>query len=80
LFIVLNPNVPEEMAEAERLDRRLINRALALEGTCTGEHGIGHGKVDFLAAEHGEAISVMHTIKKAIDPDNIMNPGKVLRI
>ena len=80
LFIVLNPNVPEEMAEAERLDRRLINRALALEGTCTGEHGIGYGKVDFLAAEHGEAMSVMHAIKKAIDPDNIMNPGKVLRI
>jgi D-lactate dehydrogenase (cytochrome) len=77
---VLDPNDPKEMAEAKRLNQRLVDRALALEGTCTGEHGIGCGKIDSLIAEHGEAISVMHTIKKAIDPDNIMNPGKVLRI
>ena len=80
LVIVLNPNDPREMAEAERLNERLVHRALSLDGTCTGEHGIGCGKIDFLLAEHGEAVSVMRAIKRAIDPDNIMNPGKILRI
>jgi D-lactate dehydrogenase (cytochrome) len=80
LVIVLNPNDPREMAEAERLNERLVHRALSLDGTCTGEHGIGCGKIDFLLAEHGEAVSVMRAIKKAIDPDNIMNPGKILRV
>jgi D-lactate dehydrogenase (cytochrome) len=80
LVIVLNPNDPREMAEAERLNERLVHRALSLDGTCTGEHGIGCGKIDFLLAEHGEAVSVMRATKKAIDPDNIMNPGKILRI
>jgi D-lactate dehydrogenase (cytochrome) len=80
LTIVLNPNDPREMAEAERLNERLVDRALSLDGTCTGEHGVGCGKIDFLLAEHGEAVSVMRAIKKAIDPDNIMNPGKILRI
>ena len=77
---VLNPSDPREKAEAERLNERVVNRALSLDGTCTGEHGIGCGKIDFLIAEHGDAISVMRAIKKAIDPDNIMNPGKILRI
>jgi D-lactate dehydrogenase (cytochrome) len=77
---VVNPNDPKEMAEAERLNQRLIRRALSLDGTCTGEHGIGCGKIDSLIAEHGEAVSVMRAIKKAIDPDNIMNPGKILRM
>jgi D-lactate dehydrogenase (cytochrome) len=79
VLFVLNPNDPREMAEAERLNERVVHRALSLEGTCTGEHGIGCGKIDFLVAEHGEAVSVMCAIKKAIDPDNIMNPGKILR-
>ena len=77
---VLNPSDPREMAEAERLNERVVHRALSLDGTCTGEHGIGCGKIDFLIAEHGDAMSVMHAIKKALDPDNIMNPGKILRI
>jgi D-lactate dehydrogenase (cytochrome) len=77
---VLNPNDPREIEEAERLNERMVRRALSLDGTCTGEHGIGCGKIDLLLAEHGEAVSVMHAIKKAIDPDNIMNPGKILRI
>jgi D-lactate dehydrogenase (cytochrome) len=58
----------------------LVHRALSLDGTCTGEHGIGCGKIDFLLAEHGEAVSVMRAIKTAIDPDNMMNPGKILRV
>jgi D-lactate dehydrogenase (cytochrome) len=77
---VLNPNDPKEMTEAKRLNQRLVDRALSLDGTCTGEHGIGCGKLDFLIAEHGEAVNVMRAIKKAIDPDNIMNPGKILQL
>ena len=73
-------NDPKEMAEAKRLNERLVYRALALDGTCTGEHGIGCGKIEFLLAEHGEAVSVMRAIKRAIDPDNIMNPGKILEV
>jgi FAD/FMN-containing dehydrogenase len=67
LIIVFNPNEPMEMAEAERLNERLVHLAISFDGTCTGEHGIGCGKIDFLIAEHGEAVSVMRAIKKAID-------------
>jgi D-lactate dehydrogenase (cytochrome) len=80
LVFMLDPNRPEELIEANRLNERMINRALAMEGTCTGEHGVGYGKMDFLVAEHGEAVSVMRTIKKALDPDGILNPGKILRM
>jgi D-lactate dehydrogenase (cytochrome) len=68
------------LEEAGRLNEQMVHRALSLDGTCTGEHGIGCGKIDLLLAEHGEAVNVMRAIKKAIDPDNIMNPGKILRI
>jgi D-lactate dehydrogenase (cytochrome) len=79
LAFVLDPTKPEEVAEANRINDRLVARALAMEGTCTGEHGVGYGKIDFLKDEHGEGVSVMRTIKKALDPDNIMNPGKIVR-
>jgi D-lactate dehydrogenase (cytochrome) len=80
LVFMLDPNRPEELAEANRLNERMVNRALAMEGTSTGEHGVGYGKMDFLIAEHGEAVSVMRTIKMALDPNGILNPGKIVRI
>ncbi|MBP7066416.1 FAD-linked oxidase C-terminal domain-containing protein [Ferrovibrio sp.] len=77
LAFVIDRSNPKEIEEAERLNARLVQRALAMEGTCTGEHGIGSGKMKYLMAEHGEAVSVMRSIKKALDPDNLMNPGKI---
>jgi D-lactate dehydrogenase (cytochrome) len=80
LVFMIDPNRPEELAEASRLNDRMVTRALAMEGTSTGEHGVGYGKMDFLLAEHGEAVNVMRTIKQALDPDGILNPGKIVRI
>ncbi len=80
LGFLINRDDKREMEEAERLNDRLVMRALALDGTCTGEHGIGLGKMKFLTAEHGEGVSVMREIKKALDPYNIMNPGKIFSV
>jgi D-lactate dehydrogenase (cytochrome) len=80
LIFMIDPQRPEEIAEASRLNDRMVARALAMEGTCTGEHGIGYGKIDFLVAEHGEAVQVMQSIKQALDPNGIMNPGKIVRL
>jgi D-lactate dehydrogenase (cytochrome) len=77
---VIDPDDPEEMKRAEALNERMVMRALALGGTCTGEHGVGTGKMQFLVAEHGDAIAAMRQIKTAFDPDNIMNPGKILSL
>jgi D-lactate dehydrogenase (cytochrome) len=66
--------------EAEAFVGRLNLRAIAMEGTCTGEHGVGQGKMKYLEVEHGSGLSVMRTIKRALDPDNIMNPGKVIAL
>lgn len=68
----------DEVARAETFIERLNSRAIAMEGTCTGEHGIGQGKRRFIRLEHGAGADVMSAIKRAIDPDNIMNPGKVV--
>jgi D-lactate dehydrogenase (cytochrome) len=79
LVIPVNAADPEELAAAERLTDRLVTRALAMGGTCSGEHGVGVGKKRFLEAEHGEpALHVMRAIKHALDPHNLMNPGKIL--
>jgi D-lactate dehydrogenase (cytochrome) len=80
ISFVLDTSKPEEVAEANRLNDRLVARALSMNGTCTGEHGVGYGKIDFLDQEHGPAMAVMRTIKKSLDPDNIMNPGKIVRV
>jgi len=80
LVFVIDPNNPSELAEAKRLNDRMVRRALAMGGTCTGEHGVGYGKMPFLAAEHGEALDVMRAIKKALDPHNLMNPGKMVKV
>jgi D-lactate dehydrogenase (cytochrome) len=69
---------PEEVAAARDFNARLIERALAMEGTCTGEHGVGQGKMKYLKAEHGEALGVMRSIKHALDPNDLMNPGKIV--
>src|SRR5262249_45912178 len=78
LIYVLDPSIPAEMDAAQRLNDRLVKRALALGGTCTGEHGVGIGKMKYLGAEHGAALDVMRAIKGALDPDNRMNPGKMV--
>ena len=76
--ILVDPDKPEEMAEAEAINRRIVERALAMGGTCTGEHGVGLHKMGFLAQEHGEdALDLMRAIKAALDPNQILNPGKI---
>ena len=74
---LVDPDRPEEIAEGKRLNDRLVERALALGGTCTGEHGIGHGKMGSLLKEHGDLVPVMRSIKRALDPDGLLNPGKI---
>lgn len=76
--LVIDPDSPAEMAEAEELNARLVRRAIDLGGTCTGEHGIGSGKRKYLEWEHGPALKYMRAIKQALDPLGILNPGKVL--
>ncbi len=80
LGLVVNPNDQSEVKRACDLHKRLVNRALEMEGTCTGEHGIGYGKIDFLEAELGRSTQVMRLIKQSLDPKNIMNPGKVINL
>ena len=77
---ILDPSSEAELGEARRLNERMVARALAMGGTCTGEHGVGYGKMKFLEAEHGASLSVMRDIKRALDPENRMNPGKLVEI
>jgi len=78
--MLVDPSDPEDVARAESVNERMVHRAIAMDGTCTGEHGIGLHKLDFLVHEAGEeAVDLMRTIKHALDPNNIFNPGKVIR-
>jgi D-lactate dehydrogenase (cytochrome) len=78
MIYVLDPSREDEIALARRLSRQLVGHALAMGGTCTGEHGVGTGKLEYLDAEHGPALDVMRAIKRTLDPDNRMNPGKMV--
>ena len=77
LLILINPRDAEEIARAKAFHARLVERVIALDGTCTGEHGVGCGEIQFAEQELGNAFNAMRTIKHALDPHNIMNPGKI---
>jgi len=78
---LLDPNQPKERAAAEALNTQLVQRALRLGGTCSGEHGVGLHKMEFLRDEAGAgAVAMMRSIKQALDPHNILNPGKIFTL
>jgi len=79
MLILVDPAKPDEIDGAKALQSRMVARAIAMDGTCTGEHGIGLGKIAFLADELGETVDVMRSIKTALDPKGLMNPGKIFR-
>jgi D-lactate dehydrogenase (cytochrome) len=77
-MVLVRPDHEADLQEARAFNERLVTRALAMEGTCTGEHGIGMGKLTSLQAELGQAVDLMGAIKHTLDPENLMNPGKVV--
>ena len=77
--LLIEPGDAGALAEAQRLSHRMTERALRLGGTCSGEHGVGMGKLGYMQAEHGPAWEVMGAVKRALDPQNLMNPGKLVR-
>ncbi len=78
MLLLVDPANPKEVEVAGQVNDRLVKRAIGMGGTCTGEHGIGHGKRKYMMLEHGAGVEVMRTIKRAFDPLDLMNPGKVL--
>ena len=81
LQYLIDPDNEDELSEARWVNGRMIERAIEMGGTCTGEHGVGHGKMKYQEAEHGApSLAVIASIKRALDPENIMNPGKILSI
>jgi D-lactate dehydrogenase (cytochrome) len=78
--IMIDPDDPKELATAKALGHAMSQRALRLGGTCTGEHGVGMGKTRYMAEEHGDAWGVMADIKRLFDPNNILNPGKMVEV
>jgi D-lactate dehydrogenase (cytochrome) len=81
LVFLVDLDDADEVTCAEAVNKRMVEHALALGGTCTGEHGVGHGKMSYLEAEHGAgAMAVMRAIKQALDPQNLMNPGKIVAL
>lgn len=80
LSVLFDGKDPQDVARVEAFVARLNARALSMDGTCTGEHGVGQGKIAYLAEEMGPALEVMKTLKRSLDPDNIFNPGKIFRL
>ncbi len=81
LTLLVDMDDADEVKRAKALSERLVERALAMDGTCTGEHGVGQGKMKYLLAEHGAAaLAAMASIKRALDPQNILNPGKIVAL
>jgi D-lactate dehydrogenase (cytochrome) len=79
--VLLDMQDAEEVARAREFNGRLIERSLSMDGTCTGEHGVGQGKMKYLELEHGKTgTDVMRALKRALDPDNILNPGKIVSV
>ena len=78
LFLIDPANEAEDLKQFQQLNDRLIERALKMGGTCTGEHGVGIGKIHYMRAEHGESVEMMRQIKQALDPLNLFNPGKLV--
>ena len=80
VLMMIDPSDPADVARAEGINARLVSRALDMDGTCTGEHGVGLHKMDFLRQEHGDdALSLMRSLKHALDPENLFNPGKIVK-
>ena len=80
LLLLIDTDSEEEMRVAAAVNDRLVRRAISMGGTCTGEHGIGYGKIGYLELEHGSGVDIMRMVKQALDPDNILNPGKVIAL
>lgn len=81
VILLIDPHNPQEVAEMERINQGIVRRAIAMEGTCTGEHGVGVHKMPFLVEEHGEdTLDMMRALKRAFDPKNILNPGKIVSL
>lgn len=78
VLFVMDPSSPQEAAEVAAINKEIVHYAISVGGTCTGEHGVGLGKVGYMREEHGDAVDLMRRLKNAIDPDGIMNPGKIL--
>jgi D-lactate dehydrogenase (cytochrome) len=81
VMLLVDPERPEDHEEAEAINQRMVSRAIQMDGTCTGEHGVGLHKMDFLREEHGEdALDLMRSLKRAFDPKNLLNPGKIVAL
>ena len=78
-ILLVEPDNAAELQAAKALSGRMVERAINMGGTATGEHGVGMGKLDYMAREHGAAWDVMSTLKRGLDPDGLMNPGKLVR-
>jgi D-lactate dehydrogenase (cytochrome) len=77
--LMIDPEDPADLIDAQELNGELVDWALERGGTCTGEHGIGLGKIGYLEREHGDLVPYLRALKQIFDPNGILNPGKVLR-